>query len=71
MTELKLLKGGDFPENIKQELIEDAAYALMKRWFPNRLPVGDDYEKWIIISLEDATAVVEHYINTGVIEVNK
>ena len=50
----------------KNSLIQEAAFALMKRWFPNRLPTGDDYKKWTEISLEDATAVVEHFINEGI-----
>jgi hypothetical protein len=48
-------------------LIQEAAFALMKRWFPNRLPVGEDYKKWIEISLEDAGAVIKHFVDSGII----
>jgi hypothetical protein len=62
-------------ENLREELskttndalIQEAAFALMKRWFPNRLPVGEDYKKWIEISLEDAGAVIKHFVDSGII----
>lgn len=70
-TELKVIEGEAFPETLKQELVEEAAYALMKRWFPNRLPTGEDYEKWIEISIADSMAVIEHFINAGILAEEK
>jgi len=52
-------------------LVEEAAYALMKRWFPNRLPTGEDYLKWVEISVADATAVVEHFVDSGILTEEK
>lgn len=49
------------PTDIKMMLIEEASYALLKRWFPNRLPTGEDFEKWTEIAIADATAVIEWY----------
>jgi len=46
----------------KEVLIQEMALALLQRWFPTRMPVGDDYEKWIEIALEDATAVFDHLV---------
>ena len=70
-TELQVIEGGGFPETLKRQLVEEAAYALMKRWFPNRLPTGEDYLKWVEISVEDSTAVVEHFINSGILTEEK
>lgn len=56
----------ELTDDDKNSLIQEAAFALMKRWFPNRLPTGEDYKKWTEISLEDAKAVVEHFINEGI-----
>ncbi len=49
-------------------LIEEMVIALMKWWFPNRLPVGDDYEKWTEIALKDANAIYHHLVKIGVVE---
>jgi hypothetical protein len=49
-------------------LIDEMVIALMKYWFPNRLPVGDDYEKWVEIAMGDANAVYRHLIKIGVVE---
>jgi hypothetical protein len=70
-TELQVIEGEGFPENLKRQLVEEAAYALMKRWFPNRLPTGDDYLKWVEISVADSTAVVEHFIDSGILAEEK
>jgi len=71
MTELKVIEGENFPETLKRDLVEEGAYALMKRWFPNRLPTGDDYLKWVEISVADSTAVIEHFINAGILAEEK
>jgi hypothetical protein len=52
---------------MEEFLIEEVANALLKRWFPKRLPVGDDFEKWTEIALADATAVVKHLVERQVI----
>lgn len=57
----------ELSKSTENALVQEAAFALMRRWFPNRLPTGDDYKKWIEISLEDAEAVIEHFINSGII----
>jgi hypothetical protein len=49
-------------------LIDEMVIALMKYWFPNRLPVGDDYEKWVEIAMGDANAIYRHLITIGVVE---
>lgn len=49
-------------------LIDEMVIALMKWWFPNRLPTGDDYEKWVEIALADANAIYKHLIKIGVLE---
>ena len=52
---------------MEEFLIEEVATALLKRWFPKRLPVGDDFEKWTEIALADATAVVKHLVEKQII----
>ena len=49
-------------------LIDEMVIALMKYWFPNRLPVGGDYEKLVEIAMGDANAVYRHLIKIGVVE---
>ena len=49
------------PMDIKLMLIEEGSYALLKRWFPNRLPTGEDFEKWTEIAIADATAIIEWF----------
>jgi len=53
---------------LKEALTQEIAYALMRWWFPNRLPTGEDYKKWVEISLQDAKAVSEHLITLGIIK---
>lgn len=55
-------------EDLKEALTQEIAFALLKWWFPNRLPTGDDYQKWVEISLKDATAVTEHLVTLGIIK---
>jgi hypothetical protein len=55
-------------EDLKGALTQEIAYALLRWWFPNRLPVGDDYQKWVEISLKDAEAVTNHLIGLGIIK---
>lgn len=52
---------------MEEFLIEEVATALIKRWFPKRLPVGDDFEKWTEIALADSTAVVKHLIEKQIL----
>jgi hypothetical protein len=52
---------------MEEFLIEEVATALLKRWFPKRLPVGDDFEKWTEIALADSTAVVKHLIEKQIL----
>ena len=79
-TRLHLVDNPATPEEIDMEteflqkisemeefLIEEVATALLKRWFPKRLPVGDDFEKWTEIALADATAVVKHLVEKQII----
>jgi hypothetical protein len=55
-------------EDLKEALTQEIAFALLKWWFPNRLPTGDDYQKWVEISLKDAKAVTEHLVTMGIIK---
>lgn len=59
------------PEQMVGALIQEVSFALMKWWFPNRLPVGDDYQRWVEISLKDAEAVVTHLMTVGIIKLEK
>lgn len=52
-------------EDALEALKEEMVIALMKRWFPNRLPTGEDYERWVEIALDDATAIVDHLVEKG------
>lgn len=54
-------------EEMIGSLIQEVSFALMRWWFPNRLPVGEDYQRWVEISLKDAEAVVTHLIKAGII----
>lgn len=58
----------EISEDTTGYLIQEVSYALMTRWFPNRLPTGEDYASWIKISLDDATAVVNHLVKKNLIE---
>ena len=79
-TRLHLVENENGPEVLSMEdeflqkisemeefLIEEVATALLKRWFPKRLPVGDDFEKWTEIALADSTAVVKHLIEKQIL----
>lgn len=57
----------EIPSDLVISLIQEAATALMQRWFPNRLPTGEDFEKWTEIALADASAVIAHFIERGII----
>ena len=57
----------EMPSELVTALIQEAATALMQRWFPDRLPVGEDFEKWTEIALADASAVIAHFIERGII----
>jgi hypothetical protein len=39
----------------------------MQRWFPGRLPTGEDFERWTEIALADASAVIAHFMERGII----
>lgn len=58
-------------EQMVEVLTREISFALMKWWFPNRLPVGEDYDKWVDISFKDATAVVQHLMTIGVLKLEK
>jgi hypothetical protein len=57
----------EIPSELVISLIQEAATALMQRWFPNRLPAGEDFERWTEIALADASAVIAHFIERGII----
>lgn len=57
----------EIPSELVISLIQEAATALMQRWFPNRLPTGEDFEKWTEIALSDASAVIAHFMERGII----
>ena len=57
----------EIPSDLVISLIQEAATALMQRWFPNRLPTGEDFERWTEIALADASAVIAHFIERGII----
>lgn len=57
----------EIPSELVISLIQEAAMALIQRWFPNRLPTGEDFEKWTEIALADASAVIAHFIERGII----
>lgn len=56
-------------EEALEELKQEMVIALMKRWFPNRLPTGEDYERWVEIAMADADAIVTHLVEKGMAEV--
>jgi hypothetical protein len=44
-------------------LVEEASLALLARWFPKNMPTDEnDYQRWVEIAVEDATAVIAHLI---------
>jgi hypothetical protein len=44
-------------------LVEEASLALLARWFPKNMPTDEnDYQRWVEIAVEDATAVITHLI---------
>lgn len=57
----------EMPSDLVIALVQEAATALMQRWFPGRLPTGEDFEKWTEIALADASAVIAHFIERGII----
>ena len=57
----------EVPSELVIALIQEAATALIQRWFPNRLPTGEDFEKWTEIALADASAVIAHFMERGII----
>ena len=57
----------EMPSELVIALVQEAATALMQRWFPGRLPTGEDFEKWTEIALADASAVIAHFIERGII----
>jgi hypothetical protein len=57
----------EIPSDLVISLIQEAATALIQRWFPDRLPTGEDFEKWTEIALADASAVIAHFIERGII----
>ena len=65
---LKLVEGEGEKEVVSPEtfdfLVEEASLALLARWFPNKPPTDKaDYEKWVEIAVDDATAVITHLID--------
>jgi hypothetical protein len=65
---LKLVKGEGEKEVVSPEtfdfLVEEASLALLARWFPKNPPKNKaDYEKWLEIAVDDATAVITHLID--------
>jgi hypothetical protein len=71
LADLEVVRGEvalpEVPSELVISLIQEAATALIQRWFPNRLPTGDDFEKWTEIALADASAVIAHFIERGII----
>lgn len=67
-SHLKLVNGEGEKEVVSPEtfdfLVEEASLALLARWFPKNPPANkDDYEKWLEIAVDDATAVITHLID--------
>ena len=65
---LKVIEGEGKKDAVSSEtfdfLVEEASLALLARWFPNKPPTDKaDYEKWVEIAVEDATAVITHLID--------
>lgn len=68
MGHLKLVKGEGEKEVVSSEtfdfLVEEASLALLARWFPKNPPTDKaDYEKWVEIAVDDASAVISHLID--------
>ena len=64
---LKLVEGEGEKEVVSPEtfdfLVEEASLALLARWFPKNPPTDEnDYQRWVEIAVEDATAVITHLI---------
>jgi hypothetical protein len=64
---LTLINGGGEKDAVSSEtfdfLVEEASLALLARWFPKNPPTDEvDYQKWVEIAVEDATAVITHLI---------
>ena len=64
---LKLVEGEGEKEVVSPEtfdfLVEEASLALLARWFPKNPPTDEnDYQRWVEIAVEDATAVISHLI---------
>ena len=64
---LKLVEGEGDKEVVSPEtfdfLVEEASLALLARWFPKNPPTDEvDYQRWVEIAVEDATAVITHLI---------
>ena len=64
---LKLVEGEGEKELVSPEtfdfLVEEASLALLARWFPKNPPTNEeDYQRWVEIAVEDATAVITHLI---------
>jgi len=65
---LKVIEGEGKKDAVSSEtfdfLVEEASLALLARWFPNKPPTDKaDYEKWVEIAVDDATAVITHLID--------
>jgi hypothetical protein len=66
-SHLKLVEGEGEKEVVSPEtfdfLVEEASLALLARWFPKNPPTDEnDYQRWVEIAVEDATAVITHLI---------
>ena len=65
---LKVIEGEGKKDAVSTEtfdfLVEEASLALLARWFPKNPPKNKaDYEKWLEIAVDDATAVITHLID--------
>jgi hypothetical protein len=65
---LTLINGGGEKDAVSTEtfdfLVEEASLALLARWFPKNPPTDEvDYQRWVEIAVEDATAVITHLID--------
>ena len=66
-SHLKLVNGEGEKDVVSPEtfdfLVEEASLALLARWFPKNPPTDEaDYQRWVEIAVEDATAVITHLI---------
>ncbi len=64
---LKVIEGEGKKDAVSTEtfdfLVEEASLALLARWFPKNPPTDEvDYQRWVEIAVEDATAVISHLI---------